>query len=61
MATNSSFADLSLFPATREQVVEARKRTSVQWAKGDSLEHYLQREVVLEKHEHAADGKHITW
>ncbi|KAI0777765.1 hypothetical protein BD413DRAFT_640527 [Trametes elegans] len=61
MATNSSFADLSLFPATREQVVEARKRTSVQWAKGDSLEHYLQREVVLEKHGHAADGKHITW
>lgn len=58
---NVSFADLSLFPATPEQVHESRTRTAVQWARGLSLEDYIQRDVIMDKYEHAADGKLITW
>ncbi len=54
-------ADLSLFPATSEQVRESRSRYAAQWSIGRSLEAYLQRDVVLDADEHAANGKLITW
>ena len=56
-----SLADLSLFAATPEQVLESRKRTGVQWAVGQTLEEYLERDAIMDRHEHAADGKLITW
>ncbi|KAI0635259.1 hypothetical protein C8Q77DRAFT_1156572 [Trametes polyzona] len=61
MTAQVSFADLSLFPATPEQVRESQTRTAVQWAKGLSLEDYLRRDAILDKYEHATDGKLITW
>ncbi len=54
-------ADLSLFPATSEQVRESRSRYAARWSIGRSLEAYLQRDVVLDADEHAANGKLITW
>ncbi len=57
----TDFSSISLFPATPQQVTESRKRTSVQWAKGLTLEQYLERDRVMDNHEHAADGKLITW
>ncbi|RDX54608.1 hypothetical protein OH76DRAFT_1397971 [Lentinus brumalis] len=58
---DSDLADLSLFPATSEQVRESRSRYAAQWSIGRSLEAYLQRDVVLDADEHAANGKLITW
>lgn len=55
------FADLSLFPATPEQVLESRTRSAVEWAKSLSLQDYIQRDVIMDKYEHAADGKLVTW
>ncbi|KAL5537024.1 hypothetical protein ACEPAF_847 [Sanghuangporus sanghuang] len=52
---------LSLFPATREQTLESRKRTSVQWGRGLTLQQYLLREDQLDVAEHAQDGKFTTW
>ncbi|KAH9852548.1 hypothetical protein C2E23DRAFT_730888 [Lenzites betulinus] len=57
----TNFAKLSLFPATPEQVTESRKRTATQWAKGLSLEDYVQRDVIMDQYEHAAGGKLTTW
>jgi hypothetical protein len=54
-------SDLSIFPATRDQVLVSCKRSWVQWAKGMSIEEYLQRDASLEVLEHAVDGKLITW
>ncbi|OSD08107.1 hypothetical protein PYCCODRAFT_386283 [Trametes coccinea BRFM310] len=56
-----SLADLSLFAATPEQVLESRKRTAVQWAVGQSVEEYLERDAIMDRHEHAANGRLITW
>ncbi|PCH44914.1 hypothetical protein WOLCODRAFT_133434 [Wolfiporia cocos MD-104 SS10] len=56
-----SLADLSLFLATPEQTYESRKWTAVQWAKGLSLAHYIQRDVIMESLEHATDNKLTTW
>ncbi|KAI8986892.1 hypothetical protein BD414DRAFT_461370 [Trametes punicea] len=56
-----SLPDLSLFPATPEQVLESRRRTAVQWAKGLSVEEYVRRDVIMDKHEHAVGGKLVTW
>ncbi len=61
--TNSlpSFSDLSLFPATYEQIIDSRKRSAVQWAGKMTLEAYLQRDVILDGQEQAADGKFVVW
>ncbi|KZT10327.1 uncharacterized protein LAESUDRAFT_645084 [Laetiporus sulphureus 93-53] len=56
-----SLADLSLFPATREQTIESRRRSAKQWAKGLSLEQYFKRDEIMERQEHATDGRLITW
>ncbi|KAI0360589.1 hypothetical protein OH77DRAFT_1445537 [Trametes cingulata] len=63
MASSSaiSLADLSLFPATPEQVRRSRERTAAEWAKGYTVEQYVQRDVIMDEHEHAAGGKLITW
>jgi hypothetical protein len=54
-------AALSLFPATLEQVWQSRNRTFVEWGRGRTLEAYLERDRILDRFEHAADGKLITW
>ncbi|KAI0372039.1 hypothetical protein BV20DRAFT_964740 [Pilatotrama ljubarskyi] len=59
--TSVSLADLSLFPATPEQVRRSRENTAAEWAKGLSVDQYVQRDVIMDTHEHAAGGKLITW
>ncbi|KAJ3558224.1 hypothetical protein NM688_g1052 [Phlebia brevispora] len=54
-------SQLSLFPATTEQTLESRKRTAVEWAKGMSLEQYIERDRIMDDYEHARDGNLITW
>ncbi|KAI0746877.1 hypothetical protein C8Q80DRAFT_1321816 [Daedaleopsis nitida] len=61
MTDRLALADLTLFPATPEQTIESRKRTFVQWARGQSLEEYLHKDAIQENDEHAANGKLITW
>lgn len=51
----------TLFPATQEQTIEARKRAHVQWSRGVSVDGYLARESRLDSGEHARDGKHTAW
>ncbi|KAJ8488040.1 hypothetical protein ONZ51_g3804 [Trametes cubensis] len=60
-AMSVPLADLSLFAATPEQVYESRRRTAELWAKGMSVEEYIQRDVIMDKYEHAANGRLITW
>ena len=57
----SQLAFLSIFPATPDQVIASRKRSSVQWAKGLTLEQYLHRDASLDVMTHAIDGKLTTW
>ncbi|KAI0826526.1 hypothetical protein BC628DRAFT_1373016 [Trametes gibbosa] len=57
----SIHANLSLFPATPEQVLQSRKHTATQWAKGLSVEDYIQRDVIMDEYEHAGRGKLTTW
>ena len=61
MSNTFALSELSLFPATREQVIESRKRTAVQWGRGQSEEGYLRRDEAMDDHEHAANGRLITW
>jgi hypothetical protein len=57
----SELASLSLFPATPDQLIASRKRSSVEWARGLTLEQYLHRDAILEVMEHAVKGKLTTW
>ncbi|KAI0711175.1 hypothetical protein C8T65DRAFT_829492 [Cerioporus squamosus] len=61
MTVELNYGDLSIFPATSEQVQVSRSRYAAQWSIGRSLEAYLQRDVVLDAEEHAANGKLTTW
>jgi hypothetical protein len=61
LAKMSELATLSLFPATPDQVIASRKRTFVEWAKGMTLEQYLQRDASLDAMEHAVNGNLTTW
>ncbi|RPD65611.1 hypothetical protein L226DRAFT_479727 [Lentinus tigrinus ALCF2SS1-7] len=61
VTTELTLADLSLFPATAEQTHESRTRHAVQWSRGQALEEYIHRDVVMEGDEHAANGNLITW
>ncbi len=61
MAATICLAALSLFPATPEQVHESRTRHAEEWARNTTLEEYLLRDVIMDKHEHAANGNLITW
>ena len=59
--TTISLAELSLFPATPDQVLESRTRHAVQWGRGQSLKDYVYKDELMEKDEHAAGGNLITW
>ncbi|KZP11154.1 hypothetical protein FIBSPDRAFT_757115 [Athelia psychrophila] len=54
-------ASLSLYPATKEQLVETRKRSFAEWARGLSLEQYLQRDAFMDGLVHAKNGHLTTW
>ncbi|KDQ61629.1 hypothetical protein JAAARDRAFT_150491 [Jaapia argillacea MUCL 33604] len=54
-------SDLSLFPATREQTIESRRRTHPQWAKGLSMDEWLRRDELMEEMEFYKDGKLVIW
>jgi len=51
---------LSIFPATREQTIESRKRTAPQWKNRLSIEEYVKRDEIMDHCEHAGD-KMTTW
>lgn len=53
-------SDLTLFRATREQTLEARERTWVQWARGKTMAEYLEKDLVMENDECAGD-KWVDW
>ena len=61
MATEYSLDQLVLKPASRAQEIESRKRTSVEWANGLTLEQYLQRDEKADLLDHAKGGKLVTW
>ncbi|KAJ6569531.1 hypothetical protein B0H19DRAFT_1209444 [Mycena capillaripes] len=55
------FSTLSLFPATRAQITESRRRTLSDWGKGLTLEEHLAREISQDQLESSRDGRFITW
>jgi hypothetical protein len=55
-----NLASLSIFPATRKQVLESRKRSFASWGKDSTLEEFLARDAALDSLEHAGE-KMITW
>lgn len=54
-------SSLSLYVATPEQLVESRRRTCKQWARGLTEEDYIQNHFDMDKYDNARDGKLITW
>ena len=54
-------ARLSIFPATKDQVVEARTRSAAQWARGMTVEQFVGAYALIDQREHANEGKLITW
>lgn len=61
MSPPVGLAELSLFPANRQQTIESRRRTHPQWSRGLSMEVYLRRDERLDELEHAKDGRMTTW
>jgi hypothetical protein len=61
MVVDYSLDQLTLKPASRAQEIEARKRSSVEWAKWLTLEEYLQRDEEAEVLDHAKDGRLVSW
>ncbi|KAH9474379.1 hypothetical protein JR316_0012837 [Psilocybe cubensis] len=53
--------ELSIFPATKAQIYESRKRTFTMWGRGVTLEEYLKRDARYGGHEVSADGRLVTW
>ena len=54
-------ASLSLYPATREQVIESRKRSFAEWGQKLPLEEYLERDAYMDGLEHAKGNRLTTW
>lgn len=52
---------LTLVPATREQTLQSRHRTSKEWGRGISEEEYLERDAITDRSEVSRDGRLITW
>ncbi|KAJ6573900.1 hypothetical protein DFH09DRAFT_1246660 [Mycena vulgaris] len=52
---------LSLFPATPEQIAEARRRIFPEWGKGLTLEEHLARDASQDQFDGSRDGRLITW
>ncbi|KAJ6627019.1 hypothetical protein B0H10DRAFT_471845 [Mycena sp. CBHHK59/15] len=57
----SDLSVLSLFPATPQQIIQARRRTLPEWGKGLTLEEHLQRDASQDEFEGSRDGRLITW
>ncbi|TRM65148.1 hypothetical protein BD626DRAFT_567085 [Schizophyllum amplum] len=53
--------NLSLYPATPEQIYEYRSRMFPSWGRGHTREQYDARDNALDDLEHAADGKMVSW
>ncbi|KAJ7590695.1 hypothetical protein C8J56DRAFT_933618 [Mycena floridula] len=56
-----SLASLSLYRASPDQVIESRRRTCVQWARGATVEEYLQLNQQIDEHQVSQNGNFITW
>lgn len=52
---------LALFPATKAQIYESRKRTFTMWGRGVTLEEYLKRDARYIGHEVSTNGGLVTW
>ena len=63
MELRTDHAWLTIVAANREQTLEFRRLTYQEWgpSRGLTLERYLSRELEMDGHEHAADGRLITW
>lgn len=57
----TELANLTLFPATKEQIRIARRRSWVSWGNGLSVEQFVAKEEYLDVAEHARDGKMTVW
>ncbi|KIY69219.1 hypothetical protein CYLTODRAFT_420934 [Cylindrobasidium torrendii FP15055 ss-10] len=57
----TDLSNLILLPATEEQKLESRHRSFKEWGKDQTLEQYLVRDTLLEREEHALNGKFTTW
>lgn len=54
-------SSLSLFPATPDQITEARRRTLPEWGKGLTLDEHLARDASQDQFDGSRDGRLITW
>jgi hypothetical protein len=52
---------ISLFPATREQIQVHRKRTFQEWGRGLALEEYIKRDEAFDSMPHSMGGKFVVW
>jgi hypothetical protein len=52
---------ISLFPATPEQIQVHRKRTFQEWGRGLALEEYIKRDEAFDRMPHATGGKFVVW
>ncbi|KAF7310419.1 hypothetical protein HMN09_00583900 [Mycena chlorophos] len=52
---------LSIYPATPEQTVEARRRTQHEWGRGLTLEAHLARDAAQEQFPGSLEGRFMTW
>ncbi|KAK7064792.1 hypothetical protein R3P38DRAFT_58207 [Favolaschia claudopus] len=59
--TSDDLSALSLFPATPDQITEARRRTHLEWGKGLTLEEHLTRDANQDQFEGSLDGRLIIW
>jgi hypothetical protein len=57
----SNMDSLSVFKATKEQVLESRHRSWTTWGRGMTMEAYVSREEMLDSQPHARDGKMTVW
>ncbi|KAJ7139479.1 hypothetical protein C8R44DRAFT_305275 [Mycena epipterygia] len=55
------FSELSLFPATPDQITEARRRTLPEWGKGLNLEEHLARDATQDQFDGSRNGRLRTW
>ena len=61
MADNAALANLSLFPATPEQVLQSRRYMGTLWGRGLTPEEFLLRDEIMDEEEHSANGRLIVW
>ncbi|KAI0072075.1 hypothetical protein K474DRAFT_1711928 [Panus rudis PR-1116 ss-1] len=62
--TSLDFSSLSLYSATKEQILEARKRHvhyMMKFKKGWTVEEWLKRDAIMDEYEHARNGRQVAW